>query len=205
MRIYETATAPNPRRVRIFLAEKGLLKHVEFIQIDLQKGENLTPEFTAKNPLRKVPVLELNDGTCISETMAICRYFEEAYPETPALLGRTAVEKAHIEQWLRWIEFYFAVPTGMAFQHTSGYFKDRMTCFPEWGEDCKTAVAQFMAFLNDELRHRSFLCGDAITAADINAYTTLQFARVIQVRMQSEQTYLKAWYDRMNARASTKV
>jgi len=93
MKLYETRTAPNPRRVRIFLAEKGLLDTVELIQIDLQKGENLTSEFAARNPLKKVPVLELPDGSCVAETMAICRYFEEAYPDSKPLLGRSALEK----------------------------------------------------------------------------------------------------------------
>src|SRR5690554_98918 len=87
MKIFETRTAPNPRRVRMFMAEKGLLDKAEFIEIDIQKGENLTPEFVARNPMKKVPVMELDDGTCIAETMAICRYFEEAYPDTPKLVG----------------------------------------------------------------------------------------------------------------------
>jgi len=136
MKIFETRTAPNPRRVRMFMAEKGLLDKAEFVEIDIQKGENLTPEFVARNPMKKVPVMELDDGTCIAETMAICRYFEEAYPDTPKLMGETAAEKAQVEQWLRWLEFYFFMPTGMCFQHTTGYFKDRMNPIKEWGEEC---------------------------------------------------------------------
>ncbi|TRW48871.1 glutathione S-transferase family protein [Aliidiomarina halalkaliphila] len=205
MKLYETATAPNPRRVRMFLAEKGLLDEVECVQIDLQKGENLTREFTARNPMRKVPVLELIDGTCISETMAICRYFEEAYPESPKLLGETPLEKAQIEQWLRWIEFYLAMPTGMAFQHSSGYFKDRMNCFPEWGDDCKYATERFFEFLNDHLKEREFICHERISAADLNAFAIVQFARVIKVRMQASQSYLNAWHDRIAARPSAHV
>ena len=134
MKIFETKTAPNPRRVRMFMAEKGLLDKAEFVEIDIQKGENLTPEFVARNPMKKVPVMELDDGTCVAETMAICRYFEESYPDAPKLLGETALEKTLIEQWLRWIELYFFMPTGMCFQHTSGYFKDRMNPIKEWGE-----------------------------------------------------------------------
>jgi glutathione S-transferase len=114
MKIYETASAPNPRRVRMFLAEKGLLDKVERVEIDIAKGENLTPAFVARNPMKKVPVLELDDGSCIAETMAICRYFEVAYADTPKLLGETAAEQAVIEQWLRWIEFYFFMPTGIS-------------------------------------------------------------------------------------------
>ncbi len=202
MKLYETRTAPNPRRVRIFLAEKGLLDTVELIQIDLQKGENLTPEFAARNPLKKVPVLELPDGSCVAETMAICRYFEEAYPDSKPLLGRSALEKARIEQWLRWIDYYFMVPTGMAFQHTTGYFKDRMTPFPEWGEECKKQASRFFSFLDRQLADKPFLMGDELTAADINALCTVDFNRVIQQRIAPEQANLKAWHERMSARPS---
>lgn len=202
MKLYETRTAPNPRRVRIFLAEKGLLDKVELIQIDLQKGENLTPEFAARNPLKKVPVLELPDGSCVAETMAICRYFEEAYPDSKPLLGRSALEKARIEQWLRWIDYYFMVPTGMAFQHTTGYFKDRMTPFPEWGEECKKQAGRFFNFLDRQLADKPFLMGDELTAADINALCTVDFNRVIQQRISPEQANLKAWHERMSARPS---
>ncbi|MBL1271460.1 MAG: glutathione S-transferase family protein [Oceanospirillales bacterium] len=205
MKIFETKTAPNPRRVRMFMAEKGLLDKAEFIEIDLQKGENLTPEYVARNPMKKVPVLELDDGTCISETMAICRYFEESYPEAPTLLGDTPLEKATIEQWVRWIEFYFFTPTGMCFQHTSGYFKDRMNPIKEWGEDCGKSVNKFMAFLNDHLADREYICCDRFTAADINAFTTVAFARVVSIRILPEHTHLQAWYDRIKSRPSAQA
>lgn len=202
MKIFETRTAPNPRRVRMFLAEKGLQDTVDFVEIDLLKGENRSPEFAARNPMKKVPVMELDDGTCISETMAICRYFEEAYPDAPTLLGDNPVEKALVEQWLRWLDFYFFVPTGMCFQHTTGYFKDRMTPFPEWGEECGKGVKKFMHFLDKHLEGREYVCLDRFTAADINAYVTLAFARVVQIRIEPEQKNLQAWYDRINERAS---
>ncbi|MCH8497977.1 MAG: glutathione S-transferase family protein [Marinobacter sp.] len=205
MKIFETATAPNPRRVRIFLAEKGLLDKVEFVQVDLLKGENLTPEYAAKNPMKKVPVLELDDGTCVAETMAICRYFEEAYPDTPTLLGDTPLEKAQVEQWLRWLEFFFFMPTGMCFQHTSGYFKDRMNPIKEWGEECRTTVEKFCHFLNKHLADKEYICCDRYTAADINAFTTLQFGRVVNIRIKDDQTHLQAWYERMKARPTSKV
>lgn len=205
MKIFETKTAPNPRRVRMFMAEKGLLEKAEFIEIDLQKGENLTPEYRARNPMKKVPVMELDDGTCISETMAICRYFEESYPEAPTLLGDTPVEKALIEQWVRWVEFYFFMPTGMCFQHTSGYFKDRMNPIKEWGEDCGKSVTKFMAFLDNHLGERDYICCDRFTAADINAFTTVAFARVVNIRISPEHANLQAWYDRIKTRASAQV
>lgn len=205
MKLFETRTAPNPRRVRIFLAEKGLLEQVEIIQLDLQKGENLTPEYAALNPLKKVPVLELENGECVAETMAICRYFEESFPDSTPLLGRTPLEKAQIDQWLRWIDFYFMTPTGMAFQHTTGYFKDRMTPYPEWGEECKVQAAKFMHFLNKQLADRDFIYGNQFTAADINALCTVDFNRVIQQRIKPEQTHLQAWYERVSQRPSAKA
>jgi glutathione S-transferase len=189
----------------MFMAEKGLLDKAEFVQIDLQKGENLTPEYLAKNPMKKVPVMELDDGTCIAETMAICRYFEESYPDSPSLLGDTPLEKALVEQWLRWIEFSFFMPTGMCFQHTSGYFKDRMNPIKEWGEECGKTVEKFMAFLDQQLEGKEFICCDRFTAADINAFTTMAFARVVDIRIRPEQENLKAWFERIKARPSAKV
>lgn len=202
MKLYETRIAPNPRRVRLFLAEKGLLDQVQLIEMDLQKGDNLTPEHKARNPMKKVPVLELEDGTCIAETMAICRYIEDAFPDTPALLGQTALEKAHIEQWLRWIDFYFMLPTGMAFQHTSGYFKDRMTPYPEWGEECKRQAGGFFRFLDRHLADKPFICGEEFTAADINAVCALDFNKTIKQRIAPEQSNLQAWYERLYQRPS---
>lgn len=201
MKIYEMKRAPNPRRVRMFIAEKGLLDQVEFVQLDLQKGENLTPDFTAKNPMKKVPVLELDDGTCISETVAICRYFEEMYP-TQLLMGRDPKEKALVEQWARWVDFYFFLPTGMAFQHGSGVFKDRMTCIPEWGEECRKQAEQFFGFLDRELEGREFLVGDQLSIADINAFTTIDFNKVNKLAIAEDQVHLKAWHDRISARPS---
>ncbi|HEY9121187.1 MAG TPA: glutathione S-transferase family protein [Marinobacter sp.] len=205
MKILETKTAPNPRRVRMFMSEKGVLDKAEFVEIDLLKGENLTPEYAARNPMKKVPVLELDDGTCISETMAICRYFEEAYPDTPSLLGDTPLEKALVEQWLRWIEFSLSMPTGMCFQHTTGYFKDRMNPIKEWGEECRTMVEKFLNFLDKQLDGKEYICCDRFTAADINAFTSVAFARVVDIRIKPEQTNLQAWYDRIKQRPSAQV
>lgn len=205
MKLYETRTAPNPRRVRIFLAEKGLLDDIELVQIDLQKGENLTAEFAARNPMKKVPVLELDDGSAIAETTAICRYFEELHPDLTPLMGRTAREKAHVEQWSRWVDFYFMMPTGMCFQHTSGYFKDRMTPVREWGEECRKNVLKFLEFLEEQLAGREYICGDTFTVADINAFVTLEFNRVNDIRLMPGQTNLQAWHERVSQRPSAKA
>ncbi|MEX1221327.1 MAG: glutathione S-transferase family protein [Idiomarina sp.] len=205
MKIYEMAKAPNPRRVRMFLEEKGLLNKVEFVEMDLTKGDNLTPEFRALNPMKKVPVLELDDGTSIAETMAICRYFEESFADTPTLLGDTPLEKAQVEQWLRWLEFYFFMPTGMCFQHSTGYFKDRMTPIPEWGSVCRETVLKFVSFLEKHLADKDYLCLERFTAADINAFCTIEFARVVDIRIGDEHPNLKAWLGRIKQRKSASV
>lgn len=205
MKLYEMAKAPNPRRVRMFLAEKGLLDHVKRVEIDLKEGENLTPEFVAKNPMKTVPVLELNDGTCISESMAICRYMEQQFPNTQNLLGKTSRESALIEQWQRWLEFQFFLPTGMAFQHLTGYFEDRMTTNEAWGNDCKLKVERFYDFLDEQLQGETWICVNRFTVADITAFCTIQFARVIDVRILPEHKNLQAWYKRMESRDSAKV
>lgn len=204
MKIYEMKRAPNPRRVRMFLAEKGLLEQVEFIELDLQKGDNLTPEFKAKNPMKKVPVLELDDGSCIAETMAICRYFEELHPDN-SLMGRDPKEKALVEQWSRWIDFYFFAPTGMAFQHGSGFFSDRMTCFPEWGAECRKQAEAFFGFLDRQLEGREYLVGDRLSVADLNALATVDFNKVNKLVIGEDQVHLKAWHERMSARPSARA
>ncbi|WP_461536332.1 glutathione S-transferase family protein [Spongorhabdus nitratireducens] len=200
MKIYETGPAPNPRRVRIFAAEKGITD-IEYIQLDLKKGENLTPEHKARNPLTKVPVLELDDGTCISETIAICRYFEETVPE-PSLMGETAIEKATIEMWQRWCDFYFMLPVGMCFQHSTGYFADRMTPVKEWGDESGKNAAKFMAFLNQHLESNDYIAGDKFTVADITAVCALDFARVVGLRPSEDQTHLLRWHKQVSARPS---
>jgi glutathione S-transferase len=183
----------------MFLAEKGV--EMDYVQIDLQKGENLTPEFKQKNPMGKVPVLELDDGTCIAESMAICRYFEEIKPE-PLLMGRTPVERAQVEMWQRWLEMYFLLPTGMCFQHSSGYFKDRMNPIKEWGDDCGKAAAQFFTRLDAHLAGKEFVLGDYFSVADITAFCTIDFNKIINVRILPEQTNLQAWYQRIKSRPS---
>ncbi len=204
MKIYEMKIAPNPRRVRIFLAEKGVTD-IDYIEVDLQKGENLTPEFKKLSPLTKVPVLELDDGTSICETVAICRYFEEAFPDTPKLMGETAQEKAHIEMWQRWAEFYFLMPTGMCFQHTSGYFKDRMNPIEEWGKECSVQVKKFMHFLNKHLATHAFIAGDKFSIADITTLCTVDFNKVNRIAIEENQTHLLRWYKDVSSRPSAKA
>lgn len=202
MLLYDTKTAPTPRRVRIFLAEKGI--DVPTKQIDLHAGENLSKEMRAKNPLGKIPVLELDDGTCISESDAICTYFETLHPEPP-LMGTGAVEKGVIMQWARQVEFGLFMQVGMCFQHSTGYFKDRMTPVPEFGAEAGKNAAKFLRLLDRRLGESEFIAGDTFTLPDITAMCAIDFARVIDVRMQDEQTNLQRWYEVVSTRPSAKA
>ena len=202
MKIYETRTAPNPRRVRMFLAEKGI--DVDYVQVDIQKGENLSPEMRAKNPLGKIPILELDDGTCIAETDAICTYFEALQPEPP-LMGKTPVEKGIISMWQRQVELAFMMQVGMCFQHTTGYFKDRMVPVPEYGEQAGINAAKYLSILERRLANNEYIAGDHFSIADITAVCAIDFARVVKIRIREDHTHLKRWYDAITHRASAKA
>lgn len=202
MKIYDTKTAPSPRRVRVFLAEKNI--PMEYIQVDLQKGENISAEMRVKNPVGKIPVLELDDGTCISEAASICLYFEQLYPEIN-LLGETPLEKAQIDMWHRQVELYFFGQVGMCFQHTTGYFKDRMTPVKEYGEVAGKNAQGFLNLLEKRLADSEFIAGDRFTIADITAMCTVDFARVVKIKISDEQPNLQRWYAAVSSRPSAKA
>jgi glutathione S-transferase len=203
MKIYEMKRAPNPRRVRMFLAEKNI--PMEYVELDLAKGEHMTPEFALKNPMKKVPVLEFDDGSTLSESIAICRYFEELQPEPP-LMGTTPREKADIEMWMRHLEFSFFLPTGMCFQHSSGYFAKFRKTFPEWGEENRTSVLKFLDYLEQHLATHQYLLGDTFTIADISALCTLDFNKVNDIRLDPEkQPNLQRWYQEVSSRPSARA
>jgi len=202
MKIYETRTAPNPRRVRMFLAEKGI--DMEYVQLDLAGGDNLAEAMRSKNVTTKIPFLELDDGTCIGESMAICRYFEEIHPDTP-LLGTNPLQKAQVEMWQRRVEFYFFLAVGMCFQHTTGYFKDRMTPVPAWGEESGKNAVAFLDTLEQHLAENTYLCGEYFSAADITLLCALDFARVVKIKLQDQHANLKRWYELVSSRESAKA
>ncbi len=203
LKIYEEKVAPNARRVRIFLAEKGI-QDIEFVELNTKGGDNLTQEFREKNPLAKIPVLEFEDGTYLSESVAICRYFEALNPENP-LMGQSPLEQAQVEMWQRRCEIYFMNMVGMGFQHTTGYFSDRMKPIKEWGEECVKYASGFMKMLDKHLAHSEFVAGDAFSIADITAFVTVDFAKVIKLRPSEDLVNLKRWYDAVNARPSARA
>jgi glutathione S-transferase len=202
MKIFETRTAPSPRRVRVFLSEKNI--PMDYVQLDIEKGENLSPQFKAKNPVGKVPILQLDDGICISEAASICRYFEEIQPE-PSLMGTNALEKAQIDMWQRQVEMYLFMQVGMCFQHTTGYFKDRMTPIKEYGVVAGKNALDFLKILDHRLSESEFIAGETFSIADITALCAIDFARVVKLKIAEEQQNLQHWYQSVSSRPSAKA
>jgi glutathione S-transferase len=202
MKLYdENMPAPNPRKVRIFLAEKGVAIPLE--RVRMMKREHKAPEFLQKNSLGQLPVLELDDGTCISESLAICRYFEELHP-TPALFGTNAVERAQIEMWVRRAEFRLWNPMGQVWINA-----DPRTAivnpnqFKDYGEHNRKVVARAMMWIDSELADgREFLSGTGFSMADIVLLCGIDFARFVEMDMPQEATHLRAWHARVSSRPS---
>jgi glutathione S-transferase len=203
MKLYEFTGAPNPRRVRIFLAEKGI--KVPYEQIDIGKGQNRSPEFLKLNPMGGLPVLELDDGTELAESVAICRYFEGIQPE-PRLMGIDAKDIALVEMWNRRMEFEILSMTAGAFRNTNAFFKGRIPQVPEYGEICKNAALKRLEWLDTELANRPYIAGDRFTIADITAMVGIDFGRPTNIRIQPEQQKnLARWHASVSSRPSAKA
>jgi glutathione S-transferase len=203
MKIIETHQAPNPRRVRIFLAEKGL--EIPFEEVDLMKGDLKTPEMTRMNPMQRVPMLVLDDGTTISETMAICRYFEETTPQ-PALFGQSAVGRATVEMWNRRMELGLLTHVSQAFRHTHPAMAHlEVPQVKEWGEANKQKALEVLAMLDQQLSGNAFVAGDAYTVADITAMVAVDFMRPARIKLPDEMTNIKRWHTEVSARPSAKA
>ncbi len=201
---YEANPAPNPRKVLIFMAEKGL--DIPLERVRMQKREHKAPEFVKKNPLGQVPVLELDDGTCISESLAICRYLEELHP-TPSLFGRTPLERANIEMWLRRAEFRLWNPMGQVWinadPRTAAVNPNQ---FKGYGEHSKKVVANAMRWFDKELSDgRAFLAGPDYSMADIVLLCGIDFSKFINLEMPEDAPHLRAWYTRVSERPSAKI
>ena len=202
MKIYDSQSAPNPRRVRVFLAEKDI--KVPYEQIDIVKMQNRSPEFVAKNPMGTLPVLELDDGTLIAESVAICRYFEEQKPEPP-LMGIDGRDRAIVEMWQRRMELELLLPIAQAFRNRHEFFKGRIPQVPEYGEVCKEAALKRMVWLDGVLADRKFIAGDRYSIADITAMVGIDFGRVSGIRIQPEQKNLARWHQEVSSRPSAKA
>ncbi|MEQ9507251.1 MAG: glutathione S-transferase family protein [Hyphomonas sp.] len=201
MKLYNTAMpAPNPRRVRIFLAEKGV--EIDLVDVALTKGEHKGAEHIARNSLGQTPVLELDDGTCLSETVAICRYLESLYPE-PAMFGRTALEEAQVDMWVRRIEFQVMGPAGNFWRHAHP-FTARVVVpqYKEFGEANRGAYERALMWLDGELAKAPFIAGEVFTVADICLLSAVDFADWIGLPVPEAAGHVWDWHARVSGRAS---
>jgi glutathione S-transferase len=200
MKLYDSKLSPNPRRVRIFLAEKGL--SIPRVEVDLGKLEHKRPEFGALNPFQTVPILELDDGTLISESIAICRYVEELCPE-PNLFGATALERAMVEMWQRRLEMRLFLPIAQAFRHSHPRMAEMENPqFPDWGAANRPVALRAMAVVDEALRDRTFIAGDRFTVADITGLVALDWAKPARIAIPSELERLNRWRETLGLRPS---
>jgi glutathione S-transferase len=206
MKLYDYTLAPNPKRVRIFLAEKGIT--VPTVQVDLRGGEQFTPKFRAINPECTVPVLEFDDGRRIAEVIAICLYFELAHPE-PALMGSRAQDKAIVADWHHRVERQGFWAVGEAFRNSAPGLKGRALPGPDdyeqipaLAERGRARVARFFEMMDRELAGREYVAGDLYTIADIMALVTVNFAARIDLKVPEGCVHLRRWHQAVNARPS---
>jgi glutathione S-transferase len=200
MKLYDGGRAPNPRRVRVFLAEKGI--EVPLAPVDMAAMEHKGGEVTSRNPLQRLPVLELDDGMVICESVAICRYFEELYPE-PVLFGRGALGKALVEMWQRRVEFNLLTPVSQAFRHIHPAMKEwEVPQIAEWGEANKPKAIEFLRILDDELAGREFIVGDEFTIADITGLIAIDFMKPARIQVPEDCANVRRWHAAVSARPS---
>ena len=203
MKLYDGGRAPNPRRVRVFLAEKGITVPTE--QVDLGALAHKSDAYTAINPLQRVPSLVLDDGTVLTESIAICRYFEIEQPDPP-LFGRGAKEVAAIEMWQRRVEFHLLVPISHVFRHLHPAMKPmEVPQVADWGEANKPKVMEFLALLDRELKTRPYVAGDRYSVADITAMICVDFMKPAKLAVPDGLDQLRRWHAEVSARPSAKA
>lgn len=206
MKLYDYGRAPNARRVRIFVAEKDLT--LETVTVDLARREQMEAAYGKVNPRLAVPALELDDGSVLTESVAICRYLEELHP-TPALFGKGAKDKAVVEMWHRRVELEGLQPVADAVRNSVEFFAGRAIAgpvdfeqIPELAERGKRRIDLFFAMLDERLAESEFIAGDEYTVADIAALAACDFAKVVQKRIGDATPHLKRWYEAVSARPS---
>lgn len=200
MKLYDGGRAPNPRRVRIFLAEKGVSVPLE--PVDMGAMGHRSDAVTARNPLQRLPVLELDDGTVLTETIAICRYFEELHPE-PVLFGTGALGRAKVEMWQRRMEFNLFTPVAQAFRHIHPAMKEwEVPQVPEWGEANKPKAVEFLRLLDKELAEREFIAGDSYSVADITGLVAVDFMKPARIQVPEDCTHVLRWHKTVSGRPS---
>ena len=199
-KLYNSNLAPNPRRVRIFLAEKGV--SVPRVEVDLARLEQKAPEFKALNPFQTIPVLELDDGTRIAESMAICRYVEALWPE-PNLFGVDPLERATIEMWQRQLEWRLLLPIAQVVRHAHPRMAEMETPqVPDWAAANRPKALHSMAIVDGTLNGRTFIAGERFTVADITGLVALDFAKPARIAIPPELVHLNRWHEALKARPS---
>lgn len=203
MKFYDSV-GPNPRLVRMFIAEKGLSIPVQ--KVDLMGGENRQPAHLARNPHGQMPALELDDGSFLSEVIPICEYLEEKHP-APALIGTTPEERAECRMWTRRIDLNICEPLAMGFRFSDGLplFKDRIVCVPEAAPGLKKIAADRIRWLDGQMQGKAFVCGDRFTLADMMLYCWLEFGARVKQPLDPVNTTIAAWMKRIAERPSTKA
>jgi glutathione S-transferase len=203
MLLYHDLRAPNPRRVRIFLAEKGVA--YDTIEVSIATAAHQTPEFRKKNPLALLPVLELADGKILRESIAICRYLEELNPE-PNLFGADPWERAQIEQWNRHAELELLIPIASVFRNTNAFWNGRIKQSAEYGEIMREVVTGRFDWFDSELAQRPYIAGPRFTVADITALCAIDFGKVSKIRIDAQtHPHLAAWHTRVSERPSVRA
>ena len=195
---------PNPRMLRMFLAEKGL--KIDMVEHDILTGENRESEYVNKNPGGQMPALELDNGTILAETVVICDYLEELHP-TPALIGSNAQERAEARMWNRRIEQKITenIYAGFRFGEGIDMFKNRMRCLPEAAEGLKASAQDGIAWLDTQMEGKNFICGDCITIADLVLYCCTNFSAGVGQTIDPSLENVNAWSNRVDQRPSAEA
>lgn len=203
MKLYESI-GPNPRVVKMFIAEKGL--HIPRQQVDLMAGENRREPYTKLNPSGTTPALETDEGVILAEITTICEYLEELHPNPP-LIGTTPMQRAETRMWVRRIDLGILEPMTNGFRYSQGLqmFQDRVRCIPQAAEDLKKCAREKLEWLDDKIAGREWIVGDRFTLADIMLYAFLEFGAQVGQPLDAKNRNLTAWYDRVKARASVKA
>jgi glutathione S-transferase len=202
MKLYDSGRAPNPRRVRIFLAEKGIMVPTE--QVDMMAGAQRSPEYTAINPLQRMPALVLDDGTVITESIAICRYFEAQKPQPP-LFGTGPLETAMVEMWNRRCEINFLLTVAHVFRHLHPAAATlEVPQVADWGEANRPRVIEFLEIFDAQLARHHYAAGDHFSVADITALCAADFMKPAKIEMPDLKN-VKRWHAEVSARPSAKA
>ena len=202
MILHDLSAGMHPRRVRIFMAEKGI--SIERREVDAAGGANALPDFLRLNPLGKLPVLELDDGSAIAESLAICRYLEALHPQPP-LMGQTPQGSAHIEMWTLRMDHELSQPIALAFVHSSDFYRGRVEQVPEVAGWARNRALKTMAWLDGELAERSHIASDNYTLADIVAQCACVLGKAVGLRIPPEMTNLSRWFAQVSARPTARA